>query len=134
MNKIIFPLKPDDHGPDVANLQGALLLLIDKGLIQLTPADVQTFKNLLSQEQQGQDYKGGTLKAVVIFQQQHHLQPTGVVDAPTADAFNQILKDLGALDAAENGWTEVVKTLNEQGSTLIAINLGTDHLTSIDQK
>ena len=134
MKPVISPLKSGDHGADVANLQDALLLLIDKGLIQLTPADVQTFKNLLSQEQQGQAYKGGTSKAVVIFQQQHHLQPTGAVDAPTADAFNQILKDLGALDAAEDGWTEVVKTLNEQGSTLSAINLGTDHLASIDQK
>jgi hypothetical protein len=94
MKPVISPLKSGDHGPDVANLQGALLLLIDKGLIQLSPADAKLFKNLLSQEQQGQAYNGGTFKAVVIFQQQHHLQPTGAVDAPTADAFNQILKDL----------------------------------------
>src|SRR5205807_1939894 len=32
------------------------------------------------------------------------------------------------------GWTEVVKALNEQGSTLSSINLGTDHLVNIDQK
>jgi peptidoglycan hydrolase-like protein with peptidoglycan-binding domain len=139
MNKIIFPLKPDDHGPDVANLQGALLLLIDKGRIQLSAAEAQTFKNRLSQEQQGQAYQGSTAKAVALFQQQQQQQQsTGTVDALTADALNQNLKDLGALDAAVDvavdGWTEVVKTLNEQRHALSAINLGTDHLTSIDQK
>ncbi len=94
MKPVISPLKSGDHGADVANLQGALLLLIDKGIIQLTPAEAQSFKNLLSQEQQAQTYNGGTVKAVVIFQQQHHLQSTGAVDAPTADTLNQILKDL----------------------------------------
>jgi peptidoglycan hydrolase-like protein with peptidoglycan-binding domain len=134
MKPVISPLKSGDHGADVANLQGALLLLIDKGRIQLSAAEAQSFKNRLSQEQQNQTYNGGTSKAVGIFQQQQHLQPTVVVDAPTADALNQNLKDLGALDAAVDGWTEVVKTLNEQRHALSAINLGTDHLVSIDQK
>jgi hypothetical protein len=30
MKPVISPLKIGDHGPDVANLQDALLLLIDK--------------------------------------------------------------------------------------------------------
>src|ERR1051326_3594853 len=134
MKSVISPLKLGDHGADVANLQDALLLLIDKGLIQLSTAEAQSFKTLLSREQQGQAYQGTTSKAVVTFQQQQHLQQTGAVDAPTAAALNQILKDLGALDAAENGSTEVVKALNVQGQTLSAINLGTNHLVSIDQK
>lgn len=103
MKPVISPLKSGDHGADVANLQEALLLLIDKGRIQLSPTDVQSFKNQLSQEHQDQTYQGGTVKVVANFQQQQHLQQTGTVDAPTADALNQILKGLGALDAAQNG-------------------------------
>ncbi|GHO71423.1 hypothetical protein KSC_103150 [Ktedonobacter sp. SOSP1-52] len=104
MKPVISPLKFGDHDTDVANLQDALLLLIDKGRIQLSAAEAQTFKNLLSQEQQAQTYKDGTSKAVALFQQQQHLQQsTGAVDAPTAAALNQMLKDLGALDAEQNG-------------------------------
>ena len=82
MKPVISPLKSDDHGADVANLQGALLLLIDKGLIQLSAAEAQTFKNRLSQEQQGQAYKDATTRIVALFQQQHQQQSTGTVDAP----------------------------------------------------
>src|SRR5438270_3592233 len=108
MKLVISPLKSGDHGADVANLQDALLLLIDKGRIQLSPTEAQSFKTLLSREQQGQAYQGTTSKAVVTFQQQQHLQQTGTVDAPTAAALNQILKDLGALDAAEDGQKPMV--------------------------
>ncbi|GLV54150.1 hypothetical protein KDH_09990 [Dictyobacter sp. S3.2.2.5] len=109
MKPVISPLKAGDHGADVANLQAALLLLIDKGSIQLSEAEVQTFKNLISQEQQAQIYKDGTSKAVALFQQKQHLaQSTGTVDAPTAAALNQMLKDLGALDGAQNGQRPLV--------------------------
>ena len=85
MKLVISPLKSGDHGADVANLQDALLLLIDKGLIQLSAAEALSFKTLLSREQQGQTYKDGTAKVVALFQQQQHLQQsTGTVDAPTA--------------------------------------------------
>ena len=36
MKPIISPLKPGNHGADVANLQVALSLLIDRGSIQLS--------------------------------------------------------------------------------------------------
>jgi hypothetical protein len=42
MKPIISPLKFGDHGADVANLQDALLLLVDKGIIQLS--ERQSFK------------------------------------------------------------------------------------------
>src|SRR5437764_8167566 len=100
MKPVISPLKLGDHGADVVNLQDALLLLVDKGRIQLSAAEAQSLKNLLSQEQHDQAYKDGTSKAVALFQQQHQQQSTGTVDAPTAAALNQILKDLGALDTA----------------------------------
>jgi len=76
MKSIISPLKLADHGADVTNLQDTLLLVIDKGIIQLSAAEAQSFKNLLSQEQQDQAYKDGTAKAVALFQ-----EPTGALDA-----------------------------------------------------
>ena len=88
MKPIVSPLKLDDHGADVVNLQDALLLLIDRDLIQLSEAERQSFKDLLSQERQDQAYQDGTSKAVALFQQ-HQQQSTGAVDAPTADAFNE---------------------------------------------
>jgi Tc toxin complex TcA C-terminal TcB-binding domain/Neuraminidase-like domain/Putative peptidoglycan binding domain len=102
MKPVISPLTSSNHSADVANLQDALLLLIDKGRIQLSVAEAPTFKNLISQEQHDQTYGGSTTKAVAIFQQQHQLQSTGTVDAPTAEALNQILKELGALDATSD--------------------------------
>ena len=33
MNKIVFPLKPDMQGPKVADLQDAMLLLLERGVI-----------------------------------------------------------------------------------------------------
>src|SRR5215217_770131 len=108
MKPVISPLKLDDHGADVANLQDALLLLIDRDIIQLSAAEGQSFKDQLSQEKQDQAYKDATSKAVAIFQQQHQQHSTGEVDAPTADALNQILKDLGALDTAGDGQKRVV--------------------------
>ncbi len=41
MNPIISPLAPGDSGPHVANLQAALLLLIDRGRIALSPDEQQ---------------------------------------------------------------------------------------------
>jgi hypothetical protein len=103
MKPIISPLKFGDTGAGVENLQDALLLLIDGGIVQLSADEVQFVKNLLSQEQQERTYKDGTSKVVTLFQQHHHLQSTGEVDAPTAGALNKVLKDLGALDTTGEG-------------------------------
>jgi hypothetical protein len=50
MERIISPLKLDGHGADVANLQDALLLLIDNGIIQPSAAECRAYINGLSQE------------------------------------------------------------------------------------
>src|SRR5207249_4015734 len=88
----------------------------------------------LINEQQAQKYNDFTAKTVSIFQQQQNIQPSGNVDERAANAINAVLSELGVLDGQGDGWTEVVTALNAQGQTLSAINLGTDHLSGIDEK
>src|SRR4051812_24600099 len=99
MKPITQPLNPGDHGADVTNLQDALRLLLDRGLLQL-PTDQRTSLDaMLTQDRRVQVYQDGTARLVTFFQRQQNSQSTGVVDAPTAVALNKILKDLGVLDA-----------------------------------
>jgi peptidoglycan hydrolase-like protein with peptidoglycan-binding domain len=133
MQAIQPPVNPNSLQATIANLQDALLLLLQKGAYQLGDADRQAFVARLRPERDAQKYDDITRKLVAIFQEQRHIQPTSEVDDPTANAINAFLREFGVLDG-QGGWTEVVKALDVQGRTLSAINLGTDHLSSIDQK
>ncbi|MFN8499658.1 MAG: neuraminidase-like domain-containing protein [Anaerolineae bacterium] len=99
MKPITPPLRLNDQGAAVANLQAALVLLLNQGVIQTSPGTRQELLNMLANEARDAVYKDATAKSVAIFQQGRHLHPTGEVDQPTADALNQALKDLGAFDA-----------------------------------
>jgi len=133
MQLIQAPVNPNSSQATIANLQDALLLLLQRGTYQLGDADRQAFVERLRPEREAQKYADLTRKLVAVFQEQRHLRPTGEVDEATAQAINAILREFGALDG-QGGWTEVVTALDEQGRTLSAINVGTDHLSSIDQK
>lgn len=102
MNKIIFPLKRQMRGPKVADLQDALQLLLERGLLF---ADDEGARRELSQELQrertAETYGGATAKLVSRFQEERRLQPTGEVDEPTANALNALLKELGVLEGRE---------------------------------
>jgi hypothetical protein len=98
MKPITPPLRPGDHGAEVANLQEGLVLLLNRQVIQTDPAMRQELLHLLADESQAQVYRDGTAKPVDIFQHQHHLHSTTEVDPPTADALNAALKELGAFD------------------------------------
>ncbi|QHT61334.1 hypothetical protein GXP70_16130 [Paenibacillus lycopersici] len=132
MNKITFPLQPGDRSPEVGDLQAALQLLLDKAMMM---SGNESFRRelgaLLQQERVDQIYKDGTIKLVSIFQEERHLADSGVVDEATAAAINDLLQKLGALD---EGWAQLAEALKTQGQTLNAINAGTDHLASIDEK
>ena len=132
MNKIAFPLKPKMRGAAVADLQDALQLFLEKGVYRSNDADRQMFEKRLRGERAESIYGKATSKLVAIFQEQHRLQPSGEVYEPTANAINALLREFGAL--VVEGWTEVVKAIEEQGLTLGGIKLGTDHLATIDEK
>ncbi len=107
MNKIIFPLKRQMRGPQVADLQDALQLLLERG--RLFADDEGARRELLQalqRERTEQVYGSTTAKLVVRFQKERQLQPTGDVDEPTANAQNGVLKELGVLDHGEATFTD----------------------------
>ena len=83
MKPIIFPLKPQMQGPNVAGLHEALTLL---GL------------KIADAEKTAQRYGASTRQSVSKFQSDRQLDATGVVDEATASAMNNVLTELGALD------------------------------------
>lgn len=108
MKPITPPLHPGDQGPEVANLQEGLILLLNRQVIPTDPGTRQELLRVLAEEAQAQAYKDATAKSVAIYQEPHQLHGTGEVDAPTAEALNASLRDLGAFDAARDGQKRVV--------------------------
>ncbi|HKZ55346.1 MAG TPA: neuraminidase-like domain-containing protein [Anaerolineales bacterium] len=104
MNKISFPLKLRMKRPQVADLQDALQVLLDRGiLLREDGAARRELSAALPRERAEQTYGATTRKLVSAFQQERRLlgptgAPSGEVDEPTAKALNALLKELGVLD------------------------------------
>ena len=80
MRRLIANLKSGDQGPDTANLQEGLNLLLDKQRIAV-PADQSAgLQQQLSSDATNQAYGDATAQAVRLFQEQHNLEPPGTVD------------------------------------------------------
>jgi len=103
MNPIVPPLKAGDRGDAVANLQDALILLLERAAIAVSDeerraltASLQAERNapperpdkLQAREPAPPLYGPGTIRAITLFQQGHGLPATGEVDQPTATAIN----------------------------------------------
>jgi hypothetical protein len=88
------------RGATVADLQQALKLLLDRGVILRDDEGARReLSAALEREHASQTYGGATGKLVGIFQEAHHLEVMGEVDERTAAALNGALTDLGAFDA-----------------------------------
>lgn len=99
MNKIIFPLKLRMNSPAVGDLQDALQLLLDRGVILANDEGARReLTAILLRERAEQTYGSGTRKLVSIFQQERQLQTSGAVDEATAEALNGLLRELGVFD------------------------------------
>ena len=97
MTPIIAPLAARMKGAAVANLQEALLWLIDRGaLLRDDEAARREYSPGLRRELAAATFDSATSKVTERFQREHHLRPTGSVDGPTADALNARLRELGA--------------------------------------
>jgi peptidoglycan hydrolase-like protein with peptidoglycan-binding domain len=108
MNQITSPLQPGSQGPAVADLQDALLLLIECQLIKtLLPLnrpiadELQTLAQGLKQERTQSTFGDATRQLVRYFQNQQGLGDSfaGIVEAKTAQIFNKLLTNLGAFAA-----------------------------------
>ena len=98
MYPIAVPLSPGDQGSEVANLQAALTLLLNRQVIQADPDTRTELLKILAQESQAQVYRDATQRSVAMFQEQRHLNHDGIVNDQTAAALNEALRSLGAFD------------------------------------
>jgi hypothetical protein len=107
MDRLVAPLNPGDTGPQIANLQDALRLLLDRGVIRsLDPPNSPTAEELaklgqrLSAEREQSIYGNATQRLVLYVQLQEGLGDGlgGEVETKTAALLNRFLKKLGVLD------------------------------------
>ena len=109
MEPIIAPIKTGDTGAAVANLQDALLALLEqKKILQPpgttglpTPDELQKLTEGLKQERDQSQFGKATQQLIIDFQVQQGL-PGSVrdlgVEEKTADKLNELLKAIGAFD------------------------------------
>jgi hypothetical protein len=132
MNKITFPLKQSMQGRQVANLQEALQSCLDRGA--LVANDDRTRRELvaaLKLERPEQTYGAATKKLVRLFQEEKHLDTSGEVDQPTANALNALLKKWGLLEPTERSSSCVVSgaVQREDGLLLGGVHARAFHQT-----
>jgi hypothetical protein len=110
MQPIAATLNPGDTGPQVANLQDALRLLLDRSVIRsLEPPNSPTTEELaklgqrLARERAQSTYGSATQRLVLFVQLQEGLGDGlgGAVEETTARRLNEILTGLGAFDATQ---------------------------------
>src|SRR5262245_65451996 len=106
MQPIVAPINIEDSGPQVANLQDALRLLLDRGVVRSveppnrpTAEELAKLKEGLAEERAQSAYGKVTQRLVMYVQLQEGLGEGlgGAVEEKTAVRLNEILKRLGAL-------------------------------------
>jgi len=107
MDRIVAPISVGNSGPQTANLQDALRLLLDRGVIRsLDPPNQPTAEELdklgkgLAKERAQSVYGNATQRLVLYIQLQEGLGDGlgGEVEAKTAALLNRFLKKFGVLD------------------------------------
>jgi hypothetical protein len=100
LHKINPPLKMNDTGEEVVNLQDALRFLVDKERLKIDdPSLRERLLGALAIERDRQVFgDNDTYQLVRMFQTQQGLPETGVVDEPTANVLNKLLEGLGAFE------------------------------------
>ena len=99
MNRVTFPLKQRMQGPEVANLQDTLKLMLERDVIK--PKDPRAKLALLSglaSERTNQSYGTNTYNVVKEFQEERHLRVSGEVNESTAAVINTQLREWGELN------------------------------------
>ncbi|MCI5147606.1 MAG: hypothetical protein D3923_19240, partial [Candidatus Electrothrix sp. AR3] len=98
MKKVIFPLRQNDTGLEVVNLQDVLSLMLEKGTIRAFSTTVlRTWKKGLNAERSGKVYGTTTAELVKLFQKSKELRESGQVEKSTASAINNFLQEWGVL-------------------------------------
>src|SRR4051812_29940048 len=96
MITITFPLKLRMKSPEVGDLQDALQLLVDNGLLlKRDEALRREVVAAMTRERVDSTFANATRRAVAAFQEEHQLEASGAVDERTANAIMAVLRDLG---------------------------------------
>ena len=111
MDSIIATIKSGDTGAQVANLQDALLLLLEHGSIRALDApnrptlqDLRTLTDGVNQGRKQSQFNDATVRLVEYFQVQQGLGDAlrGIVETATATKINELLTALGAIENAKS--------------------------------
>jgi len=96
MDKIIAPIKPQDKGPAVANLQQAMLFIVEKR--ELSPANhsLAEWQQALAADLDQQSFGQQTLQLLLALLPALHVPSAEFVTPPVADALNKVLQELVA--------------------------------------
>src|ERR1700730_7456627 len=108
MQTIVAPIKPDESGPEVDNLQDALLALLEREIIKAldapdrpTKEELQRIAKGLKGERDRSKFGASTTQLLMFFQIQQglgdNLRDVGV-EEKTAAKLNRLLERLGLLD------------------------------------
>src|SRR5215212_2394639 len=107
MDRIVALIKPGDSGPAVANLQDALLALLEQKIINAlsspdrpTEEEAKTIAEGLKAERVKSQFGAATRQLITIFQLQQSLGDNlrGVVEEKTASKLNELLDFIGAFN------------------------------------
>ncbi|WAJ34389.1 Tc toxin subunit A [Arthrobacter sp. FX8] len=98
MNRITFDLVPGMDGPEVADLQNGLRLMLEANSLDLSERERLAFLERLRPERQAAKYGDITAKLVGLFQERNGIPATGEVKKDTASAMNEVLAELGAFE------------------------------------
>ena len=109
MDKIVAPINPQDKGSAVANLQQAMLFIVEKK--QFNPADqsLDQWKQVMSDELAQQLFGQRTLQLLLALLPALHLPAEELVTPQVAVALNYILQDLGGFAPVPPPFRPVVR-------------------------
>jgi hypothetical protein len=109
MNKIVFPLQRGQEGVEVANLQDALRLILERRVVLVNEEERRhELLRAMQEAQAARIFDGATAEVLAIFQEERRLQQNGEVDEPTANALNALLREWGLLSADATPKVQIV--------------------------
>ena len=132
MNKITFPLSQGMQGPRVGDLHDALQVLLERASILANDEGARReWATAMRPDLAQRSYGEATRRLVSVFQRERDLQSGGEVDGPTADALNELLRELGLLDQERPPTFRLVTGVlrREDGLPLQSVRIRATHMS-----
>ena len=130
MNKLTFSSETPFKGSAIGDLQEAIHLLLDRGVLLTNDEAVRVeLSALLTKERAGRTNGYATRKLVGVFQQERGLEVSGEVDEPTTEALNAALEGLGAFTPVASNQERVIEghVRRKDGSRVSGLSIKAIH-------